>query len=73
MSGPRHEAHCGEDVASYALGALPPEEVRGFERHLADCELCRTDLASLRPAVDSLPLSVEAVEPPPELRRPILA
>ena len=74
MSGRHHhDAHCGEDVASYALGALPAEEVRGFERHLSHCELCQTDLESLRPAVDALPMSVESVEPPPELRRRIMA
>jgi anti-sigma-K factor RskA len=67
------ETGCGEDVAAYALGALPPEDARSFRRHLEDCSLCQTDLASLKPAVDMLPISVESVAPPPELRRRIMA
>lgn len=73
MMGPEREgAHCGEDVAAYALGALPAPDAYEFERHLRSCELCQTDLASLRPAVDALPLSVDAVEPPPQLRKRIM-
>ena len=72
MTGADRAAGCGEDVAPYALGALPEADARDFERHLRDCELCRTDLETLRPAVDALPLSLEAVEPPPELRRRIM-
>ena len=69
MMGVDRNPHCGEDVAPYVLGALPYDDAKAFERHMADCELCRTDLASLQPAVDALPMSVEHVEPPPELRR----
>lgn len=71
MSADR-DPRCGEDVAPYALGALPDAEARDFERHLRECSLCQTDLETLRPAVDALPLSVEAVEPPAELRRRIM-
>jgi anti-sigma-K factor RskA len=67
------DARCGEDVAPYVLGALPDADARDFELHLHSCELCRTDVETLRPAVDALPLSVEQVEPPPELRRRIMA
>ena len=73
MMGLDRNPHCGEDVAPYALGALPYDDAKAFERHMADCELCRTDLASLQPAVDALPMSVEHVEPPPELRRRVMA
>jgi anti-sigma-K factor RskA len=66
------DPRCGEDVAPYALGALPDGAAREFERHLAECELCRSDLDSLQPAVDVLPLSVETVEPPPDLRKRIM-
>jgi anti-sigma-K factor RskA len=65
-------AGCGEDVAPYALGALPEGEARDFERHLRSCELCQTDLETLRPAVDALPYATESVAPPPELRRRIM-
>ena len=43
-----HTKGCGEDVAAYALGALPEPEARAFRAHLDDCELCRTDLETLR-------------------------
>lgn len=72
MMGLDRDAGCGEDVAPYALGALPEGEARDFERHLRSCELCRTDLETLRPAVDALPYAAESVEPPPELRRRIM-
>jgi len=73
MTGVHRDAHCGEDVAPYALGALPYDDAKAFERHLDGCELCRADLARLQPAVDALPTSVDRVEPPPELRRRVLA
>ena len=40
----------GLDDAAYVLGALPPDEHRAFEEHLAGCAACRTavhDLAGL--------------------------
>jgi len=68
-----HRPGCGEDVAPYALGALPPEDARAFEQHLAECELCRTDLAALRPVVHALSETPEQLDPPPELRRNVMA
>jgi anti-sigma-K factor RskA len=63
---------CGTDVAAYALGALTDEETRRFETHLQTCDLCRTDLAQLRPVVDALPAAAEPVPPPPALKRRIM-
>lgn len=57
-----------DDLAAFALGALEPGEAAEMERHLADCEECRTELEWLRPAVQLLPDSVERLEPPAELR-----
>lgn len=64
---------CGEDVAAYALSALEPEHARAFERHLAECELCTSDLAALAPAVAALPESAEPVDPPAHLKKRIMA
>ena len=72
LSGTRPN-QCGEDVAPYALGALTPEDTRRFAAHLEDCELCRTDLATLRPVVDALAETPEPIDPPPELRRRVMA
>jgi anti-sigma-K factor RskA len=67
MSENGHERH-RDELAAYLLGALEPGEAAELERHLAGCEVCRTELEWLRPAVRLLPESVERVEPPRELR-----
>jgi anti-sigma-K factor RskA len=67
-----HPTGCGSDVAAYALGALTDEESRRFERHLATCELCQTDLASLQPVVDVLPAAADPVEPPAALKKRLM-
>jgi hypothetical protein len=40
-------------ISTYALRALPPEEVRVVEEHLRACSSCRQELESLRPVVDT--------------------
>lgn len=67
-----HATPCGTDVAAYALGALTDEETRRFEAHLATCDLCRTDLAALRPVVAALPAAADQVEPPRALRKRVM-
>ena len=57
-----------ENLAAYALGALPDAEAEELRRHLETCPECRGELERLRPAVDALPASVEQFEPPPELK-----
>jgi anti-sigma-K factor RskA len=58
-------------VAPYALDALDDDERERFERHLADCDQCRTQLAELQGAAAALAYA-ESREPPPELRERIL-
>jgi len=67
MSENGHERQ-RDELAAYLLGALEPGEAAELERHLAGCEVCRTELEWLRPAVQLLPESVPRVEAPPELR-----
>lgn len=43
-----------EQVATYALQALPARDVPAVEAHILGCPHCRAELAALRPAVDSL-------------------
>lgn len=57
-----------DEIAAYLVGALEPGEAAELERHVAGCPDCRADLRHLSPAAELLPASVEAVEPPPELR-----
>jgi anti-sigma-K factor RskA len=61
-----------ENIAAYALGALEPDRVAELERHVEECERCRSELRWLEPAVRTLPESVERREPPRELRRRLM-
>jgi len=61
------------NVAPYALDALNAEEEREFEEHLASCEACREELASLREATAALAYGAVGPAPPPELKERILA
>jgi anti-sigma factor RsiW len=35
------------EVGAYVLGALVPAEREAFERHLAECAICRDEVADL--------------------------
>ena len=61
-----------DDVASYVLGALEPDEAAELERHLEGCAECRAELRWLQPAVDLLPEKVERVDAPGALRAKIV-
>jgi anti-sigma-K factor RskA len=57
---------------AYALDALDERERAEYEAHLATCESCRAELASLQESASSLAYSVPAPAPPPQLRERIL-
>jgi anti-sigma-K factor RskA len=61
-----------DQVAPYALDALEPHEREEFERHLAECEQCRSQLADLEEAATALAFAAEGPEPPQELRERVL-
>ena len=70
--GPDHERW--QDAAgAYVLNALPEDECRAFEAHLADCPACRAEAAELGVAAHALPLSAPALRPPPALKARIMA
>jgi anti-sigma-K factor RskA len=69
---PAHEPY-RDDLAAYALGALEEDEAAELRRHLDVCEECREHLRWLQPAVDVLPRTVPQVEPPPRLRKRMMA
>lgn len=59
-------------AGAYALDALPEDEERVFETHLADCEPCQQEVAELR--VTAAQLGHVAAEPAPAgLRERLLA
>lgn len=57
---------------AYALDAVDDLERAAFERHLAECADCRTEVASLRETAALLAEST-AVTPPPSLRDAVLS
>jgi anti-sigma-K factor RskA len=59
-------------TAAYALDALEPDEERGYEEHLAGCERCREELASLQAVAGLLAYAVEPARPPASLRGRVL-
>lgn len=69
--GPDHE-HWGDAVGSYLLGAMPDDELGGFEEHLSECPACRDEVDRLRVAADALPVSVPIVPLPPDLKDRIM-
>ncbi|MGH2955178.1 MAG: anti-sigma factor domain-containing protein [Solirubrobacterales bacterium] len=62
-----------DDLAAYALGALPEDDAAGLEEHLEACPRCRDLLRWLSPAVDVLPAAVPQLSPPSALRERVMA
>ena len=58
--------------AGYALDALEPAEREEFERHLADCERCRDDVASFWEVTGALAVAAGGPAPSAALRGRIL-
>jgi anti-sigma-K factor RskA len=72
MNGMDHDG-LREAAGLYALGALPPDERVLFEQHLATCDECQRELRTLDAVVNILPYAVPQIDPPPVLRRRVLA
>ena len=63
---------CGYDSAPYVLGALEPDEARAFVGHMERCAVCRDEVATLAPVLDSVTASAAAHPVPRGLRRRVL-
>jgi anti-sigma-K factor RskA len=61
-----------ELTPAYALDALDERERAEYETHLAACDDCRSELASLQESASALAYAVPAPPPPPVLRERIL-
>lgn len=68
----RHEVF-EEELAAYALGALPPEEAAAVAAHLAGCPVCREIVARYREAAAALAYVAPLQPPPPRLRARLMA
>jgi anti-sigma-K factor RskA len=62
-----------DDIGAYLLGALNELERQAFERHARGCDECQEELDRLRPAAEALPGSVVQLEPPPGLKKRLMA
>src|SRR5688500_6589979 len=51
----------------YALHALPADEVELFERHLAECSACRSEVDEIRETSSRLGLAMTTT-PPPQMK-----
>jgi anti-sigma-K factor RskA len=61
------------NAAGYVLGSLDAEERRAFASHLAECEECAEEVASLRPVAGALATAVPQVTPRAALRARVLS
>lgn len=57
-----------DSAAAYVLGALPDDERRGYESHLATCAVCRDEVDGLQSTSDALAVAVDPVMAPADLR-----
>jgi hypothetical protein len=65
--------HVTDDLELYAVGALRPREADRVAAHLAECPVCREQLAEIATAVNALPDMVLLREPPAGLKERILS
>ncbi len=61
-----------EDLALYALGALPGEERVALEKHLEECAGCRRELEQLRGDMALMALSAAGPAPPLRARQRLM-
>jgi anti-sigma factor RsiW len=72
VSADRPQSDHAENIAAYALGALPELEAQVFERHLMSCGECQEELLRLNEAVEALPRSVTPHSAPASLRASLM-
>ncbi|SEQ67995.1 anti-sigma factor [Microlunatus flavus] len=60
-------------AGAYVVAALQPEDLDAFERHLARCDRCQTEVARLRETATELGWLAAAPPPPPGLRAAVLS
>jgi anti-sigma-K factor RskA len=73
MSGREEHTRFSEDLAAYALRALPDAELDALQRHAEICVVCRDELAAHECAASALALGVPQRAAPTALRGRILA
>ena len=66
-----HDEAWLDEIAAYAAGVLPAAEAGEVRAHLAQCERCRSEYASLSPIVDAM-LIANAADPSPRLKSSVM-
>ncbi|SDW94353.1 anti-sigma factor [Paenibacillus sp. CF384] len=56
----------------YVSGACNEEESLAFELHLPHCDACQKELLELRTAWEALPVDIEWIEPPQDLKQQVM-
>jgi anti-sigma-K factor RskA len=62
-----------ESTGAYVLNALPAEERREFEAHLAGCDACRREVEALTVVADALPAGVTQYAAPSPLKERLMS
>lgn len=58
-TGSPHAEAMLDDVAVYALGALPSDQARRVREHLRSCKICASEYLRLKPAASAIGFSAE--------------
>jgi anti-sigma-K factor RskA len=61
-----------DDAAAYALGALEPAEAAAFRRHMAECAICRDEVASFQQVTNAMAMAPQQLAAPRQLRRRVV-
>ena len=61
-----------EHLHEAALGIVEPQDRQRLEHHLAECDVCRAELAELEATVNLLPLAVDQIEPHADVKQTLL-
>jgi anti-sigma-K factor RskA len=72
MSSVHDHERYEHDAGAYLLGSLNELEAQAFEHHMDGCGTCRAEVERLRLAAESLPRSVEQLDPPTSLKRSLM-
>ncbi len=60
-------------AGAYVLRAMAADEREEFEAHMAECTICREEVAELLPAAEALPMASPPMIPPVALKDRIMA
>lgn len=61
-----------DDAAAYALGALEPAEAEAFRAHMAECAICRDEVASFQQVTNAMAMAPHQLAASKKLRRRVL-